>query len=41
MPADPLLQPYRLKLRIPRKPARHSDRKPATDSELKPAGIPI
>ena len=28
-------------LRIPRKPARHSDRKPATDSELKPAGIPI
>ena len=28
-------------VRIPRKPARHSDRKPATDSELKPTGIPI
>jgi integrase len=28
-------------LRIPRKPARHSDLMSATDSELKPAGIPI
>jgi hypothetical protein len=28
-------------LRIPTKPARHSNRKPATDSDLKPAGIPI
>jgi hypothetical protein len=28
-------------LRIPMKPARHSNRKPATDSDLKPAGIPI
>src|SRR5271165_5772808 len=28
-------------LRIPTKPARHSDRKPATDSDLKPAGVPI
>jgi hypothetical protein len=28
-------------LRIPMKPARHSNRKSATDSDLKPAGIPI
>ena len=28
-------------LRIPTKPARHSNRKPATDSDLKPAGVPI
>src|SRR5208283_3579995 len=28
-------------VRIPTKPARHSDRKPATDSDLKPAGVPI
>jgi hypothetical protein len=28
-------------VRIPIKPARHSNRKPATDSDLKPAGIPI
>jgi hypothetical protein len=28
-------------LRIPTKPATHSNRKPATDSDLKPAGIPI
>ncbi len=28
-------------LRIPTKPAMHSNRKPATDSDLKPAGIPI
>jgi hypothetical protein len=28
-------------VRIPMKPARHSNRKPATDSYLKPAGIPI
>jgi thiamine pyrophosphate-dependent acetolactate synthase large subunit-like protein len=28
-------------MRIPMKPARHSNRKPATDSDLKPAGIPI
>ena len=30
-----------LPMRIPTKPARHSDRKPATNSDLKPAGIPI
>ena len=30
-----------LYLRIPTKPAMHSERKPATDSDLKPAGIPI
>ena len=29
------------KLRIPTKPATHSNRKPATDSDLKPAGVPI
>ena len=28
-------------VRIPTKPARHSNRKPATDSDLKPAGVPI
>ena len=28
-------------LRIPTKPAGHSNRKPATDSDLKPAGVPI
>jgi hypothetical protein len=28
-------------LRIPTKPAPHSERKPATCSDLKPAGIPI
>jgi hypothetical protein len=30
-----------LRLRIPTKPATHSNRKPATDSDLKPAGVPI
>jgi hypothetical protein len=29
------------RVRIPTKPAMHSERKPATDSDLKPAGIPI
>jgi len=29
------------KLRIPTKPATHSNRKSATDSDLKPAGVPI
>jgi type I restriction enzyme R subunit len=29
------------RLRIPTKPATHSNRKPATDSDLKPAGVPI
>jgi hypothetical protein len=28
-------------LRIPTKPAMHSNMKPATDSDLKPAGVPI
>ena len=28
-------------LRIPTKPATHSNRKPATNSDLKPAGVPI
>jgi hypothetical protein len=28
-------------VRIPTKPATHSDRNPATDSDLKPAGVPI
>jgi hypothetical protein len=32
-------QPVRM--RIPTKPATHSNRKPATDSDLKPAGVPI
>jgi hypothetical protein len=31
----------RLRMRIPTKPATHSNRKPATDSDLKPAGVPI
>jgi hypothetical protein len=30
-----------LKLRIPTKPARHSNLKPATRSDLKPAVVPI
>jgi hypothetical protein len=30
-----------LNVRIPTKPATHSNRKPATDSDLKPAGVPI
>ena len=30
-----------LALRIPMKPARHSNLKPATYSETKPAGVPI
>ena len=30
-----------LGLRIPTKPAGHSNRKPATNSDLKPAGVPI
>jgi hypothetical protein len=30
-----------LDVRIPTKPAGHSNRKPATDSDLKPAGVPI
>ena len=38
--AEDLAGPMRL-LRIPTKPAMHSERKPATDSDLKPAGIPI
>jgi hypothetical protein len=29
------------RLRIPTKPATHSNRKPATDTDLKPAGVPI
>jgi len=29
------------RVRIPTKPAMHSEGKPATDSDLKPAGIPI
>ena len=29
------------RVRIPTKPATHSDLKPATCSDLKPAGIPI
>jgi hypothetical protein len=37
----PRLEAGGVPLRIPTKPARHSDRKPATDSDLKPAGIPI
>ena len=28
-------------VRIPTKPATHSNRKPAIDSDLKPAGVPI
>jgi hypothetical protein len=32
---------YGHKLRIPTKPAMHSNRKPAIDSDLKPAGVPI
>jgi hypothetical protein len=32
---------FGLRLRIPTKPATHSNRKPATDSDLKPAGVPI
>jgi site-specific recombinase XerD len=32
---------YIEQLRIPTKPATHSNRKPATDSDLKPAGVPI
>jgi hypothetical protein len=28
-------------VRIPTKPAMHSNRKPAIDSDLKPAGVPI
>jgi len=30
-----------LQLRIPTKPAMHSNLKPATYSDLKPAGVPI
>ena len=29
------------RVRIPTKPAMHSNLKPATDSEPKPAGVPI
>jgi transposase-like protein len=36
-----LLFRWRVQLRIPTKPATHSNRKPATDSDLKPAGVPI
>jgi hypothetical protein len=32
---------YCLKMRIPTKPAMHSNLKPATCSDAKPAGIPI
>ena len=41
--ACPMLppDPTRRRLRIPTKPATHSNRKPATDSDLKPAGVPI
>jgi transposase len=47
IPRDAILYKQRHKienmfgLRIPTKPATHSNRKPATDSDLKPAGIPI
>jgi hypothetical protein len=37
----PLLRGGGRSLRIPTKPATHSNRKPATDSDLKPAGVPI
>jgi hypothetical protein len=30
-----------LQVRIPTKPARHSNLKPATHSDAKPAGVPI
>ena len=33
--------PFGDRVRIPTKPATHSNRKPATDSDLKPAGVPI
>ena len=36
-----LVHPFGPSLRIPTKPATHSNRKPATDSDLKPAGVPI
>ncbi len=36
-----LIVPKWHKLRIPTKPATHSNRKPATDSDLKPAGVPL
>jgi hypothetical protein len=32
---------FEFEVRIPTKPATHSNRKPATDSDLKPAGVPI
>ena len=38
---DPLACWFSTRLRIPTKPARHSDMKPATDSDLKPARVPI
>jgi hypothetical protein len=38
-PNNPVEQEARV--RIPMKPATHSNKKPATDSGLKPAGIPI
>jgi len=37
----PDFDPIYRSLRIPTKPATHSNRKPATDSDLKPAGVPI
>ena len=39
--ARPERTPQDHRVRIPTKPATHSNRKPATDSDLKPAGIPI
>ena len=33
--------PLNLSVRIPTKPAMHSNLKPATYSDLKPAGVPI
>jgi ribbon-helix-helix CopG family protein len=41
VPDMPPFESYRGELRIPTKPATHSNRKPATDSDLKPAGVPI
>ena len=42
MGRKPKLTPHqREEVRIPTKPAMHSNRKPATCSELKPAGVPI
>ena len=40
-PAAEEVAQKRQPLRIPTKPAMHSNRKPATNSDLKPARIPI